>query len=332
MRDPQKRATLCIMPTALKAGQSIEAAKEEWYHDIYFFRDKCKDRNKFVDESPEIKKKRQEVEIAAKEEKYERIKNKENEDDQKKIEKKVEETTKVALEAVEKENKFEQLAMEEELMREREEENALNVAVESERDKEACMEREIKKKQKMQALEKQKILMEDKAAEIQKQAVLQVQNSRQSFKQRMERLKRTAERKRKEARKSVTEIRTKMASLLMNDNKLGNYTLCNPKQTDLQRSEYCTKNFAQDPDQNRDCNTSPEDFCYVCCENEFGRNRMELRERCYKLCDDVADGVDTTGKGFWVYVSPQNTLTGTTTTTSSSSTTSSTTSSSTVVA
>lgn len=87
------------MPTALKVGQSIEAAKEEWYKDIYFFRDKCKDKNKFVDESPEIKKKRMEVEIEAKEEKFERIKDKENEDDQKKIEKKVEDTTKVALQA-----------------------------------------------------------------------------------------------------------------------------------------------------------------------------------------------------------------------------------------
>lgn len=310
MRDPTKRATLCIMPTALKAGQSIEAAKEEWYHDIFFFRDKCKDRNKFVEESPEIKKRRMEVEVEAKEEKYERIKDKENEDDQKKIERKVEETTKVALEAVEKETKFEQLAMEEELMREREEENSLNVAVQSEKDKEACMEREIKKKQKMQSLEKQKVLMEDKAQEIQKQAIMQVQSSRLRFKEKMDRLKRTAERKRKEARKSVTEIRTKMAGLLLNDNKVGNYTFCNPKQPEAQRTEYCTKNFAQDPDQNRDCNTSAEDFCYVCCENEFGRNKMELRERCYKLCDDVYEGVDKEGKGFWTFVPGTNAITG----------------------
>lgn len=312
LRDPSKRATLCIMPTALKAGQSIEAAKEEWYHDIFFFRDKCKDKNKFVDESPEIKRKRIDVEVAAKEEKFERIKNKENEDDQKLIERKVEQTTKVALQAVEKETKFEQLAMEEELMREREEENSLNSAVETEREKEACMEREIKKKQKMQSMEKQKILLEDKAEEIQKQAVLQVQDSRVRFKEKMDKLKRAAERKRKEARKSVTEIRTKMAGLLMNDNKVGNYTLCNPKQSDALRNEYCTKNFQNDPDQNRDCTTSAEDFCYVCCENEFGRNKMELRDRCYKLCDDVSEGVDKKGKGFWTFVPDSNTVTSTT--------------------
>ena len=307
-RDPKnKRATLCIMATAIKAGQSIEDARDEWIHDIYFFRDRCKDRNKFVEESPEIKQKRMEVEIAAKEEKFERIKNKENEDDQKKIEKKVEATTQIALQAVEKETKFEQLAMEEELMREREEENSLNTAVESERDKEACMEREIKKKQKMMALEKQKLVMEDKASEIQQQAILQVQSSRASFKARMEKLKRAAERKRKEARKAVTEIRTKMAGLLVNDNKQGNVSLCNPKQEKSKRDLYCQSNFANDPDQNKDCTTSPEDFCYVCCENEFGRNKMELRDRCYKLCDEVAEN-DKAEAGFWTFVPDKNAI------------------------
>jgi len=308
LRDSSKKATLCIMPTALKAGQSIEKAKEEWFNDIYFFRDKCKDKNKYVDESPQIKQKRMEVEIEAKNEKFDRIKDKENEDDQKVIQKKVEANTKIALQAVEKENKYEQLAMEEELMREREEENNLNVLVESERDKEACMEREIKKKQKMQSMKKQEALMEDKAEEIQKQASLQVLASRESFKKRMDRLKRTAERKRKNARKAVTEIRTKMAGLLVNDNKVGNYSLCNPTQAQTAMNQYCQTNFATDPDTNKDCVASPEDFCYVCCENEFGRNHMELRDRCYKLCDDVINKVDEQGKGFWTYVPGGNSM------------------------
>jgi len=72
-RDLTKKATVCIMPTALKAGQSIEDAKEEWCHDILFFRDKCKEKNKFVEESSD-KNKRMEFEGK------ERIRDKENED------------------------------------------------------------------------------------------------------------------------------------------------------------------------------------------------------------------------------------------------------------
>ena len=98
LRDTTKRATLCIMPTAVKENQSVEKAKEEWIHDIFFFRDKCKDKNKFVDESPEIKRKRMEVEIESKEEKYQRIKEKESEDQQKTVEAKVTENAKVAME------------------------------------------------------------------------------------------------------------------------------------------------------------------------------------------------------------------------------------------
>jgi hypothetical protein len=85
IRDTSKKANLCIMPTALKEGESIEKAKQSWVDDIFFFRDKCKDTNKFVEDSPEIQNKRVQVEIEAKQEKYERIKEKENENNQKVI-------------------------------------------------------------------------------------------------------------------------------------------------------------------------------------------------------------------------------------------------------
>lgn len=135
IRDPTKQATLCVMPTAVKENESIEKYKENWVHDIFFFRDKCKDKNKFVDDSPEIKKKRMQIEVEAQQDKFMRIQEKENEDQQKVVEKKVQEKTKIALEAVEKETKFEQLALEEELMREKQEENMLNQMVEEEQEK-----------------------------------------------------------------------------------------------------------------------------------------------------------------------------------------------------
>lgn len=162
MRDSTKRATLCVMPTAVKAGQTIEKARDEWINEIMFFRDKCKDINKFVEESEEIKRKRLEVEIAAKDDKYQRIKDKENENDQKKLEAKVEKTTKLALEAIEKENKFEQLAIEEELMRQNEEESKMNKAIDDEQTRQQCLEREIKKKQKMQSMEKQSLELSER--------------------------------------------------------------------------------------------------------------------------------------------------------------------------
>ena len=123
------------MATALKENESIEKYKENWLHDIFFFRDKCKDKNKFVDDSPEIKQKRMQLEIESQQDKFLRIQEKENEDQQKVIEVKVQEKAKLALQAVEKEAKFEQLALEEELMREKQEENMLSRMVENEQER-----------------------------------------------------------------------------------------------------------------------------------------------------------------------------------------------------
>ena len=134
-RDQSKQATLCVMATALKENESIEKYKENWVHDIFFFRDKCKDKNKFVDDSPEIKQKRMQLEIESQQDKFLRIQEKENEDQQKVIEVKVQEKAKLALQAVEKEAKFEQLALEEELMREKQEENMLSRMVENEQER-----------------------------------------------------------------------------------------------------------------------------------------------------------------------------------------------------
>lgn len=123
------------MATALKENESIEKYKENWLHDIFFFRDKCKDKNKYVDDSPEIKQKRMQLEIESQQDKFLRIQEKENEDQQKVIEVKVQEKAKLALQAVEKEAKFEQLALEEELMREKQEENMLSRMVEDEQER-----------------------------------------------------------------------------------------------------------------------------------------------------------------------------------------------------
>ena len=135
IRDSLKKLTLCIMPTATPAGSSIEDYRERWIRDILFFKNKCKDKNKYVEESPEIKKRMKDIEIEARNEKYERIKEKENEDDQKRIEMKAQNKAEVALQAVAKETKIEQLSMEEELMREAEEENSLNKQIEDEIEK-----------------------------------------------------------------------------------------------------------------------------------------------------------------------------------------------------
>jgi len=97
-RDLKKTLGLCIMPTALKMNQSSEAAKREWIDDVAFFRDKCNEKTKFVQDSDDIAAKRLMVDLESKEDHYDRIREKEEEDKQRMIEGKVENTAHIALE------------------------------------------------------------------------------------------------------------------------------------------------------------------------------------------------------------------------------------------
>lgn len=96
-RDRQKAVGLCVMPTSLKRNQSISDAKSEWVYDIEFFRDKCQEKTKFVTEE-EDNSKRLMLELEAKEDHYERIREKEEEEKQKEVQGKIDSTAHVAME------------------------------------------------------------------------------------------------------------------------------------------------------------------------------------------------------------------------------------------
>lgn len=98
-RDKKKNVGLCIMPTALKRNQSVSDAKEEWINDVEFFRDKCQEKTKFVVENEDTAAKRLMIDLENKEDHYERIREKDEEEKQKEIEDKIESTAHVALEA-----------------------------------------------------------------------------------------------------------------------------------------------------------------------------------------------------------------------------------------
>ena len=52
-------------------------------------------------------------------------------------------------------------------------------------------------------------------------------------------------------------------------------------------------NFIDDFINNRECKT--DEFCYMCCETEFGNMHIDKREKCYNLCD-MTDGKKKTKK------------------------------------
>lgn len=63
-----------------------------------------------------------------------------------------------------------------------------------------------------------------------------------------------------------------MASKLLKAYNKGDKTKCAKKDDTIAVEGYCNIKFASSPDQNQACKV-PEDFCFICCDQEFGAMR-----------------------------------------------------------
>jgi hypothetical protein len=89
------------MPLGLLPGQSVIQARDTWIKDITFFKDKCQEKKRFMDidssDSDIIKRKKLEIEIEEQEESFTRVEERNQEEREKSIEGRVEETAKIAI-------------------------------------------------------------------------------------------------------------------------------------------------------------------------------------------------------------------------------------------
>jgi hypothetical protein len=78
-------------------------------------------------------------------------------------------------------------------------------------------------------------------------------------------------------------MRIKLAADLVKAYKKGDKTKCGTEVQNNQNSinAYCDKVFVEDPAQNIACKVK-EDFCFICCQSEFGSFRMSDRKECIK--------------------------------------------------
>jgi len=82
----------------------------------------------------------------------------------------------------------------------------------------------------------------------------------------------------------LNSLRMKMSQEALEANKTGDIKKCSAgKKSKSKRKDYCDENFIVDYMQNQDCNS--DEFCYMCCEHEFGSSHMDKREACYNMCD-----------------------------------------------
>lgn len=184
-------------------------------------------------------------------------------------------------------------------------------------DREVEVEEKIKKEEYLKAKERTKLLLDqmnkekvkkdklEKAIEEKEEEEVKIQDSnkltqalsdiknetkstvlskREKLKKKIKEIRLRANRRQAMIEQQINLIRGKMTSSLIKANKKGNKEKCkSAKSNQTSMNTYCDENVVEDLNSNIECKKELN-FCFVCCDNEFGKLNMEEREACYNFC------------------------------------------------
>lgn len=110
---------------------------------------------------------------------------------------------------------------------------------------------------------------------------------RNQFKEYLAKLKQMNELEKSKVESEIKTVRQKITQSLLKTQKVGDIENCKVgKYDEEKRIIYCDKAFADDYLSNQSCKQKTE-FCYICCDEEFGQARLTNRENCFNECDKV---------------------------------------------
>jgi len=284
-----KEAELCGLENA--KGDFVE----EWNTDFFLFRDKCQitkpeiqlNKNEEKELDNKFKEKIAEVKLELIRERTKKIRGEFLKNEQNVLENKVKKVETVALQAVKKELSLERLLEKEENEKEETEMKELEKQVENEKKKDECLRKAIKQKE----LEDQHNLArsetEKKIQKLKEEAKREIIRKRNELRQKILLMRKKQQRKKNLLKAKVLTMRSKMAMDLQKLTREGSKSRCKIKGNEsAQINAYCHANFVDDYYKLVECQ-QPENFCYMCCENEFGEVHLSKREGCYNMCDDL---------------------------------------------
>ncbi len=199
-----------------------------------------------------------------------------------KKQKKVEDT---GFKVLSKEIELENMVQKEEQEKEENEQKKMEAKIAVEKKKAECLEKSFEERQlddEFQETEKQSIEDEN---DIKLQTQKKVEEGRWKLRKKLQLMKVKAKQKKQNISNQLNMIRTKMSKEIILANKNGDIKVCKRGMKDADfRENYCNKAFIEDWERNSECKSNNE-FCYTCCENEFGINFVSQRDSCYNWCD-----------------------------------------------
>jgi hypothetical protein len=98
-------------------------------------------------------------------------------------------------------------------------------------------------------------------------------------------MRRDSKRKERLAKLKMDKLRNQITKKLINASKKGNLQLCDPERPSNDIVQYCQNNYKDSYVKMNEC-VKNDNFCYMCCETEYGELHLEDRSVCYMKCDD----------------------------------------------
>jgi hypothetical protein len=219
--------------------------------------------------------------------------------DEFKIEGKMKRVQGTVMKAIKKELNLEELIKKEEQEKVDSTTQELMVKFKYEKHKKKCLKKILKSKEEEDAKNREVKEYSSQIQKLKQDAVSQVQKKRNQLRKKILEIRKKAQRKNRIIEQQIQKIRGSMAEDLMKANKLGDWRICkNARNNTKLVAQYCNNNFVDNFIRNSDCK-SPENFCYVCCENEYGNMYIKKRDKCYSMCDDLSKKDLASGKWVW---------------------------------
>ena len=190
-----------------------------------------------------------------------------------------------------KEIQMEDMVKKEEQQKEQVEEQKIQAQIQEEEKKAECLEKAFEEKElDDEFVESNKEFTTD-LNDAKQQAAKKINQGRLQLKKSLAKMQLKAKKKKEDLATKLTQIRSQISKQIMIANKKGDMNSCESIKKETtetnhsKRDDYCNNNFTDDWARNTDCKT--DEFCYICCENEFGAMYVVERDNCYNMCDDV---------------------------------------------
>lgn len=143
----------------------------------------------------------------------------------------------------------------------------------------------LEQKKKQADIYANKQVVKKKIIQISEAVKRQVEKIREDLKSRLLAKKKDEARKRELIQNKIENLKKDISKNLIRASKKGNFEECDPERDQNQILNYCKVNYDNDGFKMAEC-VKNDNFCYMCCEAEYGELHLELRNNCYTKCND----------------------------------------------